>query len=176
MTTLFTIRVASRVELGTQLSAQVAALCAEAYEEPFEELLAEFTDSVHVLGFVEGALVSHALWVARDLLHQGIRLRTAYVEAVATRPLYRGRGYASAVLRVLASEITDFDLGALSPFDPAYYARLGWESWLGPRLLLTDDGAVPTPDEEVMILRLPGTPALDLHGSLTAFWRPGDIW
>jgi hypothetical protein len=39
------------------------------------------------------------------------------------------------------------------------------------------DGRVePTPGEDVMVLRLPRTPAIDLDGELIAPWRPGDVW
>jgi len=76
----------------------------------------------------------------------------------------------------LAGAITAYDIGALSPSDPAFYARLGWELWRGPLAVATDAGITPTPDEEVMILRLPKTPPLDLHGTLVAPWRPGDVW
>ena len=77
---------------------------------------------------------------------------------------------------MLAGAITAYDIAALSPSDPAFYARLGWELWRGPLAVATDAGITPTPDEEVMILRLPKTPPLDLHGTLVAPWRPGDVW
>jgi len=35
---------------------------------------------------------------------------------------------------------------------------------------------VATPDEEVMVLRLPGSPLLDLDASLAVDWRPGEVW
>ena len=170
------LRVAPGLGLGAPLAAQVAELCRVAYDEPFEEILRAFEDPTHVLGFLGDSLVSHALWVPRDLLYGGSPLRTAYVEAVATHPRHQGRGYASALLRRLASEITGFDLGVLSPSDTRFYERLGWERWRGPLLLSTAQGPLETPLEEVMILRLPRTPALDLDRALTAFWRPGEIW
>lgn len=173
---------ALRIEIvpGASLSQvqyeSIVALCTRAYDEEFGEILAGFAGPTHVLGYLGDELVSHALWIPRTLLYNGAALRSAYVEAVATEQRHQGRGYASAVLRALAGAITDYDIGALSPSDPAFYARLGWELWRGPLAVATDEGIVPTPDEQVMILRLPKTPPLDLHGTLVAAWRPGEVW
>jgi GNAT superfamily N-acetyltransferase len=156
--------------------AEVVALCERAYEEPFAGIMAAFPDATHVLASTAEELVSHALWVPRTLVADGRALRSAYVEAVATEPRHQGRGYASRVLRAVAAAITGYDVGALSPSDAAFYARLGWEAWRGPLAVATDAGMVPTPDEEVMILRLPATPPLDTGGTLVAPWRVGDVW
>ena len=156
----------------------IIALCSRAYDEDMAPLLSTFADAVHVLGFAHDLLVSHALWVTRFLqIGQRPPLRTAYVEAVATAPEWRKRGFAAAVMRRLVSEIHDFDLAALSPFDTRYYARLGWEVWQGPLSIRTPDGLQPSPaDEEVMILRLPKTPALDRTQPLSAEEREGEWW
>jgi Predicted acetyltransferase involved in intracellular survival and related acetyltransferases len=131
-----------------------------------------------VLGRFDGHLVSHALWVTRYLqAGHGPLLRTAYVEAVATDPDYQRRGFATAVMQRLAAEVKDFELAALSPSDPAFYARLGWQLWRGPLFIRTEDGLLASPDEEqVMILRLPRTPLLDLDMPLSAEWRQGELW
>jgi aminoglycoside 2'-N-acetyltransferase I len=156
----------------------ICDLCTEAYAEDFSAYLEFLGSGVHVVGRLEGEIVSHAMWVTRRL-EAGNRsaLRTAYVEAVATKPSYQRRGFASEILTRLAAEIRDFDLGALSPSDPSVYARLGWESWRGPLFIRTENGVHATPGESVMILRLPRTPAdLDLTTSLSAEWRPGELW
>jgi len=156
----------------------ICDLCTEAYGEDFSVYLEFLGSGVHVISRLDGAIVSHAMWVAR-VLESGGRsaLRTAYVEAVATKPSHQRQGYASAILSRLAAEIRDYDLGALSPSNPAFYARLGWEPWRGRLFIRTDNGLEPTPDESVMILRLPRTPAdLDLNADLSAEWRPGELW
>lgn len=164
--------------LGPTVRAEVVALCSAAYAEDFAGPLALIGPGVHVLGWVGGELVAHAMWVDRTLYPDGLPpLRTAYVEAVATAPAHRRRGYASAVLAHLADAIRRYDLGALSPSDDRFYARLGWETWRGPLLIRTAGREEPTPDEQVMILRLPGTPAwLDTSRPLAADWRPGEVW
>jgi hypothetical protein len=70
----------------------------------------------------------------------------------------------------------DFDLGALSPSDDGFYVRLGWETWRGPLSIRTATGSMPTPEDRVMILCLPGTPDLDLDAPLSAEWRDGELW
>jgi hypothetical protein len=156
----------------------IADLCTEAYQEDFAGSFALLGPGVHVIGRAEGRIVSHAMWVVREL-HAGTRppLRAAYVEAVATRPVLQRRGLATEVLRRLALEIQGYDLGALSPSDERFYARLGWESWRGPLSIRTSAGLEPTPDETVMILRTGRTPPdLDLGESLSAEWRAGEVW
>ena len=154
------------------------AFCTKAYEEDMEPLFNTFVNAPHVLGFYDGALVAHALWVTRHL-QAGTNplMKTAYVEAVATEQAYRNRGFATAIMKRLANEIQDFDVAALSPFSVAYYERLGWELWRGSLFIRTENGLLPSPDdEEVMILRLPKTPDLDLRQPLSAEWREGELW
>ena len=173
------IEVLARAALPAAWYDAVVALCTRAYEEPFAEYLAPLPDGVHALAFDGDAVVSHAMWVDRTLTSEGRALHTAYVEAVATEPAHERRGHATAVLRALADAIVAsgaYELAVLSPSDRAFYARLGWEPWRGPLLVATDAGVEPTPDEEVMILRLPRTPPLDLDAPLVAPWRTGEVW
>ena len=163
--------------------AEIIGLCESAYREDFARMFEELPGSVHVLARdAHGALVSHAAWVTR-WLQAGDRapLRTAYVEAVATAPARRRQGLATAVLRRLARELVAdgrWELGALSPSVPDFYSRLGWEMWRGPLAIRRGRNLDPSPpDEQVMILRLPRTPAdLDMTSLLTAEWRVGEVW
>ncbi len=157
--------------------AEILALCSRAYRINYEPFLKTFTDATHVIARQQGRLVSHALWVTRWLQPGPLPpLRTAFVEAVATEEEYRGQGLATAVMKKLSSAINDFELGGLSPAQYGLYTRLGWELWRGPLFIRTKDGLLPTPDDEVMILRLPDTPVLDLDWSLSAEWRGGELW
>jgi aminoglycoside 2'-N-acetyltransferase I len=78
----------------------------------------------------------------------------------------------------LASEIEGYAIGALCPNTDAMplYRRLGWEIWRGPLSIRGEVGAIPTPDETLLVLRLPGTPVLDLDAPLSAEWREGEVW
>lgn len=174
----FQIQVIPASRLSPALRSEILALCQRAYEEDLGPLFETFQGAVHLLGWSAGRLVSHALWVTRFLqAGSGPLLRTAYVEAVATDPDQQRRGYAAIIMRRLVEEIQDYDLAALSPFSVEYYARLGWELWRGPLFIRQEDVLLPSPeDEEVMIYRLPLTPRLDLHDSLSAEWREGELW
>ena len=117
------------------------------------------------------------MWVTRWLQPSNQPLlRTAYVEMVATEPEFQGRGFATAVMRRLASAIHDFQLGGLSPAEPMLYTKLGWVFWQGPLFIRTKDGLISTPEGSIMILRLPKTPCLDLTLPVSAGWCEGELW
>jgi hypothetical protein len=78
----------------------------------------------------------------------------------------------------LVSQVALFQLAALSPSERghALYSRLGWEEWIGPLFIRQGSALIETPDESVMIYRLPGSPPLNLQDPLSAEWRPGELW
>lgn len=173
------IRVIPAADISSDLYAAIYRLCARAYGEDLRALIETFDQPVHVVATSDGAVVSHALWITRWLQpNDGPLLRSAYVEAVATDPGYRRRGFASAVLQALVKEVQDFDLAALCASDQGYalYARLGWEIWRGPLFVRQNANCIATPGETVMVCRLPRSPALDLDGSLSVEWRIGELW
>jgi aminoglycoside 2'-N-acetyltransferase I len=148
-----------------------------AYQTDYQRFLTTFPDPVHVLALEGDRLVSHALWITRWLqIGAGPLLRTAYVEGVATHPECRNRGYATAVLRWIADQISDYDVAALSPGTYALYERLGWILWQGPTFVRVAGMMASTPGEEVMVLRLPKTPPFDLSSPISIEQREGEIW
>lgn len=157
---------------------EIRDLCTEAYVEDFSHAFELLGPGVHVTGRLDGRIVAHAMWVNRSLqAGTSAPLNAAYVEAVATRPAFQRRGFGTEVMRQLANQIHGYELGALSPSDERFYARLGWEAWRGPLFIRATTGLEATPDEAVMILRLEKTPVdLDLESSLSAEWRPGELW
>lgn len=164
-------------QLAPQQLAEIHALCNRAYDRDLGPLFQTFTDATHVIGWWGSVIVSHAMWVTR-WLQPGNQapLRTAYVEMVATEPQYQGRGFASTVMRQLASAVHDFELGGLSPAEPTLYTKLGWVFWQGPHFIRTKDGLLSMPEDRIMILQLPKTPALDRTLPLSAEWREGELW
>ena len=173
------IDVRSSAELSARTRDEILALCDRSYGEDLRRAFDEFVQPVHVLATVEGTFVSHALWVTRWLAPGGrAPLRTAYVEAVATDPLHERRGFASAVMRALVTQVATFQLAALCPSDrgQAIYSRLGWETWIGPLSIRQGADVIETPDESVMVYRLQGSPPLNLAEPLSAEWRPGELW
>ena len=158
---------------------EVLALCALAYDEPLQQYFSDIGPGVHVLARLNGALVSHAIWVTRWLQPgQGPPLRTAYVEVVATHPAHARQGLASLVMERLVAELPDdVAVAALCPATMSIYLRLGWRSWEGPLGVRLPSGELlPTPAERVMVLPLPGRPELDLTQPLSVEWRPGEMW
>jgi aminoglycoside 2'-N-acetyltransferase I len=174
----FSIQVIDRKLISGTLRQEIISLCNRAYEENMASLFETFVNATHILGYCEGELVSHALWVTR-YLQAGTNpiMRAAYIEAVATEADYRKRGFASSIMNHLIDEIQDYELAALSPFSVEFYRRLGWELWSGPLFIRKNEKLLASPDdEEVMIFRLPKTPPLDLNAPLSAEWRAGEPW
>lgn len=171
------IRVTPFTDLSETARQAMLELCKRAYGEDLERFYRTFHDPTHVFGYLGNQLISHALWVTRWLEYDHtVLLRTAYVEFVATEPAFQRRGFASAVMRHLAQAVKDYDLAALCTGSPGFYLRLGWLGWRGPLCIRSEKGLLPTPNECVMILPLPKTPALDPSLALSAEWRKGELW
>jgi aminoglycoside 2'-N-acetyltransferase I len=138
------------------------------------------TGGMHVVVELDGRLASHAAVVERELWTGAHRLRTGYVEAVATWPELQRRGLATRAMRAANAHIEDaYELGGLDTGSHGFYERLGWERWRGPLSVRTEHGERRTPEEDgyVMILRVPRTPAdLDLDAPISCEWREGDVW
>lgn len=167
-------------ELSADLRRNIIDICLAAHNEPDFENLFTFIPSGgrHFLGYRGDELVSHAVVTTRWAQPEGEReLRTAFVDAVSTRPDAQGAGSATAVMRRLAAEIDDYEIGCLQTDRETFYERTGWERWRGPLGGRTESGMVPTPDQRgVMVLRLRSTPPLDLDGLLTIEAQPTRIW
>lgn len=173
------LEVVQSESISADLRSEILSLCNLAYREDLTELFRTFGPATHVLGLCGGMLVSHALWVTRWLRPgAGRPLKTAYVEAVATLPTFQGRGFATRVMRRLASDIPEsFELATLCPATSGIYERLGWRFWRGPLSICTPSRQhQETPDERVMVLELPGGPTLDREEPLSAEWREGELW
>jgi aminoglycoside 2'-N-acetyltransferase I len=157
---------------------EILALCTQAYNRDYSPFLESFQNATHILGRYHHQLVTHALWITRWLQVDGSPpLRTACIEAVATNLNHRNQGFASEMMKRVAGEIRDFDIGALSTGSPDFYARFGWQLWGGPLFIRNDNGLMPTPNEHgVMVLMLPLTSPIDLDASLSAEWREGELW
>ncbi len=176
-------RLASR-ELTPDEIGQLRALFRAAWPEPDDAFAEEdwqhALGGVHVLLEEDGRILSHASVVPRTLEAGGRRLRTGYVEAVATWPDVQRRGHGSAVMREIDEVIAaGYQLGALGTGEFGFYEKLGWEHWRGRTSVRTSAGTRRTPDEDgyIMVLRTPATPRdLGLDAPLSCEWRSGDVW
>ena len=109
----------------------------------------------------------------------GRSVSTGYVEAVATIAAHRRKGYGTLAMNALADVIAaEYELGALSTGEHAFYSSLGWERWQGKTYVQRDGVRTRTPaeDDAVMVRRVPRTAAIDLRADITCDWRPGDVW
>jgi aminoglycoside 2'-N-acetyltransferase I len=178
MKTNITITTSRTRDVSEVERSAIVSLCTEAHQVDFNPLFSFLpADGLHVLGYAEDRLVGHAVVTTRWLQPANLPLlKTAYVDAVATHPGYQGQGIGSAVLRHLASVISEYEIACLETERVSFYTRLGWEEWRGPLAGRREGKLIPTPDQTgIMILRLPGTPPLDLDSLLTIEYQ-GRIW
>jgi len=174
-----TLQVVQHADLTAQHRSEIVALCSDAYEEDFAPYFRLLSGATHVLAIESSRIVSHAAWLPR-LLRVGrmrLPLSCAYVEAVATPIALQRKGLGTLVLRAIPPLLDGYDVAALSPSNPAFYMRAGWEMCAGRLFYLEGDRRFACEREEVMIHRLPRTPAsLDLSADLECDWREGDVW
>jgi aminoglycoside 2'-N-acetyltransferase I len=175
--TTLSVQIIRSQDLSADMYSEILSLCYRAYGQDLKPIIDTFHDATHIIGRLNGTLVTHALWVTRWLQTGDLPLlRTAFVEAVATEVDYQKKGFASLIMNRIIKEISEFDLAGLSTGSPGFYSRLGWEPWRGPLFIRTEGGLMPTPNDSVMVFRLPKTPAIDLDAPLSAEWREGELW
>ena len=175
-----TLQVASTAALSTSFLRDIRALLDSAFEGDFTD-----HDWDHALGGVHvwvigpDGLISHGSLVERTVVCSGHTLHVGFVEAVATAQAHRRKGHGASVMRHIGEIIRErFPLGVLSTGTHAFYDTLGWETWRGPTFVEGPLGRERTLDDDgdVMILRTPRSPRLDLDGDIVCDWRPGDVW
>jgi aminoglycoside 2'-N-acetyltransferase I len=177
MPSALTIEHVPSAHLSAEVAATVWRLCDAAYGCPTQHMFRELGAGEHLLGRSGGVLVSHLMWVTRWLQPEGrTALRTAYVEMVATHPAEQGRGHATQLLEHLPLYLGEYDLAALCPATEGLYHLVGWRCWQGPLFARKEGRLIPTPEERVMVLSLPRTPALSLDVPFSVEWRPGEVW
>ena len=181
MTESTKVRFFKTEELDTDTRNTIVNLCIVAHqEEDFKNLFSYVpSGGLHFLAFQGEQLVSHAMVTTRWLQPEGQPLlKTAYVDAVATLPTRQGQGHGSAVMRHLASTIdSECVIACLETERVEFYEQLGWQIWRGPLAGRSEQGLIPTPEQNgIMILRLSQTPALDLDSRLTIECHDERIW
>lgn len=178
---MIVVRTLATEELSVDQRSSVVDVCIAAHDnEDFKNLFIVYIPSGgrHFLGYLGAEIVSHAVVTTRWAQPEGQReLKTAYVDAVATKPEFQSRGCASAVMRRLAADIDDHEVAFLQTDIPGFYERLGWEAWRGPLAGRSEEGLIPTPEQRgVMVMRLPRTPPIDLESPLTIECQRERIW
>ena len=181
MTESTQVRFFKTEELDADTRNAIVNLCVLAHQEDDFKNLFSYVPSggLHFLAFQGEQLVSHAMVTTRWLQPEGQPLlKTAYIDAVATLPTQQGLGHGSAVMRHLASTIdSEYVIACLETDQVEFYERLGWQIWRGSLAGRSEQGLIPTPEQNgIMILRLSQTPALDLDSTLTIETQDERIW
>jgi aminoglycoside 2'-N-acetyltransferase I len=164
------VRMAETSALDQRVLGELRALLEDAFAGDFSDHDWQHAlDGTHALAYEDGELVGHGSVVPRELVHDGRRLRTGYIEAMAVRADRRRRGHGAAVMTALEGMIrARYELGALAATDEAigFYAGRGWIQWQGPT----------EPDGAGAVYVLAAAAGVDPAGTLAADWREGDAW
>jgi GNAT superfamily N-acetyltransferase len=170
------------VDVDDRLTADLIAMCGRAFREPFERPWHAVGEGTHVVALLDGAAVGHALIIERMIeigTQRPLRLRTAYLENVATEPRVQGRGIGSAVMRQAHALVDRYELGALATASNGFYERLGWATWRGP-VHVRRRGRherLPGEDGRVMVRTTPRGPAtLDIDAPISVEGRAWNAW
>lgn len=153
----------------------VAAYAGEFSESDWEHTLG----GMHAIIAHRGTLLAHAAVVRRRLYCGDAALRCGYVEGVAVKEEWRGRGLGNAVLDAVEQVIRGaYQIGALSASGAGarLYRPRGWVCWRGPTSVLSPTGTRPTTEEDGSIFVLPVDADIDPDTGLMCDWRNGDVW
>src|ERR1700751_4453758 len=134
---------------------------------------------MHALIWHHGAIIAHGSVVQRRLLYRDAAVRSGYVEAVAVREDWRGKGLAIAILDACEQVIRGgYQLGALSSSDRGrrLYTLRGWLPWPGPTSGFGPTGITRPPEDDGSVFVLPVGISLDPAAALTCDWRDGNVW
>jgi aminoglycoside 2'-N-acetyltransferase I len=179
-TQLHTARLVHTADLDTEARQRVRQMVTDAFVGDFTETDWEHTlGGMHALICRHGAMIAHAAVVQRRLFYRGNALRCGYVEGVAVRQDWRGKGLVSALLDAVEQVMRGaYQLGALSSSARArrLYTTRGWLPWRGPTSVLAPTGPTRTPDDDGSIFVLPVGISLDTSADLMCDWRAGDVW
>lgn len=171
--------IARTSELSEHRLAEIRALLLDAFEGEFSE-----DDWHHTLGgchviVSDDRALAHAAVVARTLQVGEVFLLAGYVEGVATASARQGEGLGAQVMQRVGQLLrSEFELGALSTSQHAFYERSGWERWQGPTFVRHGEELFRTVDEDdgIMVLRFGATLGLDLGQQICCESREGDDW
>lgn len=174
------LRSFSTGEASEDLLKQIRTFVSEAFDGTFSE--EDWNHSLggkHVIVVEDDNVLSHAAVVERTIEVAGRLFRTGYLEGVATTPGRHGEGLGSMVVAEATRSVTDgFELGTLSTDRHSFYARLGWERWVGPSFVRRGAEKMRTEqdDDGLMVLRFGPSEVIDLAAPISCEHRSGDVW
>jgi aminoglycoside 2'-N-acetyltransferase I len=179
-TQVHTARLVHTADLDNDARDDARRMLVEAYGGGFGDADWEHSQGgMHALICHHGALIAHASVVQRRLLYRGTALRCGYVEAVAVRQDWRGKGLGAAVMDAVEQVIRGaYQIGALATSDDAqgFYEARGWVRWRGATSVLAPAGLTRTPDDDGCVFVLPVEFDPHVDADLACDWRDGDVW
>lgn len=127
------IRAVREVELDEMIALQCVIFRSDGYERYLGYIRGDSSyrlDQTRVV-LVDGQIISTLRIWERELRIGSRSVRMGGIGGVGTHPDYRGRGYASALMRETADHLrqTGYDVGMLFSILPcSFYGQLGWGS------------------------------------------------
>lgn len=161
------------------LLARVHELLALAYEGDFTaEDWEHAIGGVHFLGFIDDELIAHGAVVSRLMDFDHATIDVGYVEAIAVHPAHQGSGHGTTLMHAITEYCeSTYDVSMLSTDEHDFYARLGWQRFMGESYVRSEQGIARTPDEDDgLMLLLPDTHTALLTAKVTCEDRSGDAW
>jgi aminoglycoside 2'-N-acetyltransferase I len=157
----------------------IRALLDEAFADEFSD-----EDNDHAAGGVrviamDGAqIVGHAALVARSITIAGTLHTVGYVEGVAVLPSYQGQGIGAQIIRQITDMAQrDFDIAMLSTGEIDFYAKFGWQRFVGQSFVDDHGTIVRTADGDEGLMLLTSLHHLNQPGvAWVCDWRTGDVW
>ena len=141
-------------------------------------------DNAHACGGVRviasdgDQIVGHAALIARTVTIAGTPYTVGYVEGVAVAPARQGQGIGAQIMRQITDMAQrDFVVAMLSTGEIDFYAKFGWQRFVGESFV-DDHGTISrtaAEDEGLMLI----TPLSHLNQPGVAWvcdWRTGDVW
>ena len=179
-TQVHTARLVHTADLDNDARDDARRMLVDAYGGGFGDADWEHSQGgMHALISYHGALIAHASVVQRRLLYGGAALRCGYVEAVAVRQDWRGKGLGAAVMDAVEQVIRGaYQIGALGASDDAqgFYEARGWLRWRGATSVLAPTGLTRTADDDGCVFVLPVEFDPHVDADLACDWRDGDVW
>jgi aminoglycoside 2'-N-acetyltransferase I len=157
----------------------IRALLNVAFDHEFSD-----EDNDHAAGGVrviamDGAqIVGHAALVARSITIAGTLHTVGYVEGVAVLPSYQGQGIGAQIIRQITDMAQrDFVVNMLSTGETDFYAKFGWQRFVGQSFVDDHGTIVRTADEDEGLMLLTSLHHLNQLGvAWVCDWRTGDVW
>ena len=133
---------------------------------------------VRVIAMDGAQIVGHAAVVARTITIAGTPHTVGYVEGVAVLPSYQGQGIGAQIMRQITDMAQrDFEIAMLSTGEIDFYAKFGWQRFVGQSFVDEHGTIIRTAAEDEGLMVLTHLHHLNQPGvAWVCDWRTGDVW